>query len=104
MYFLKYKEQDLPVIVDFAVIKNVCSKLNLKLSDFESTINNPEQTELIAFEGLKRGHKLEGVEFNLTEPDVENILSENYGTFLQIFSECVLKMFTPQGQSGNKKK
>lgn len=103
MHFLNYKDKSLPLIVDFAVIKNVCSKLGIKLSEIEAVVDNPEQTQTLVFEALKRGHKLEGSELSISEQEVEDILSENYGTFLKIFSECVLKMFTPQA-SDNKKK
>ena len=103
MYFLKYRKASLPIIIDFAVIKNVCAKLNIKLSDFERTIDNPEQTEVICYEGLKRGHRLEQKELTITEQEVEDVLSDNYGMFLKIFSECVLKMFTVPTEDNKKK-
>ncbi len=95
MHYIKYKEQDLPVTVDFAVIKTICAKLNLKLSQFEQIVDSPEQTEKLFFEGLKRGHKLEGKEMLIAEKDVEDILSASYADFLQIFNKSVLEMFTP---------
>src|SRR5579864_8168795 len=94
MYYIDFKGQQLPVIIDFAVIKTVCNKLNLKMSDFEQIVNSPANTEIIFFESLKRGHKLEGKELLFKESDCEDILSESYADFLKIFNECVVKMFT----------
>jgi hypothetical protein len=96
MHYINYKESQLPFCVDFKVIKNVCAKLQIKLTQFEQAIDNPEQTEIICFEGLKRGHSIDSKEFNLKETDVEEILSESYGQFLKAFSEDVLRMFTIQ--------
>jgi hypothetical protein len=95
MYYINYKNQELPCIVDFVVIKNVCNKLNLKIGEIEQIINSPANTEIIFFEGLNRGHKLEGKELLLKESDCEDILSENYADFLDVFNQCVLKMFVP---------
>ena len=98
MHFVKYKDQDLPVQIDFSVIKAVCSRLNIQLSNFEQVVNNPEQFETVVFEALKRGHKLDGKEFKLTAPEVEEILNECFADFLQVFTECVLKIFTPNSK------
>jgi len=97
MNYIKYNNQELPIAVDFAVIKNTSAKLKINLQEFEQAINDMEKTEVIAFEALKRGHKLDGKEFRITESDVEDILSQesNYADFLNIFSQSVLKMFTP---------
>lgn len=94
MHYLYYKDQELPIQIDFAVIKVVCSKLGLKLSQFEQAIDNPEQTEVVVLEALKRGHKLEGKTFEYKDSEIEDILSVNYGEFLKVFSECVLAMFS----------
>ncbi|SKC53478.1 hypothetical protein [Ohtaekwangia koreensis] len=97
MHYIKFKEQELPIAIDFAVIKNTSAKLKITLQEFETAINDMEKTEVIAFEALKRGHKLENIPFNIKETDVEDILSEeqNYANFLHIFTQSVLKMFTP---------
>jgi hypothetical protein len=97
MQYLKFNNQELPVVIDFSVIKNTSSKLKLSLQEFESAISDMEKTEVIAFEAFRRGHKLENIPFNLKETDVEDILSyeQNYADFLHIFSQSVLKMFTP---------
>jgi hypothetical protein len=97
MYYLKFDEKELPFTIDFAVVKNVCAKHNMKLSEIEKSIENPELTASVVFEGLKRGHKLEGKEFSFSESQIDEVLSfeNNYGDFFAIFSTCVLKMFTP---------
>lgn len=97
MHYIRFNEQELPVAIDFAVIKNTSAKLKLTLQEFEAAINDMEKTEVIAYESLKRGHKLENIPFNIKETDIEDILSQesNYADFLRIFSESVLKMFTP---------
>lgn len=97
MNYLKYNNQELPLAIDFAVIKNVSAKLDISLQEFDSAINDMAKTEVIAYEAFKRGHKLENIPFNIKETDIEDILSEgsNYADFLRIFSESVLKMFTP---------
>jgi hypothetical protein len=101
MHFIKYKDQELPLVIDFAVVKAVCARLNTTLTQFEQSINNPEQAQIIAFEALKRGHKLEGKEFNIKESEVEDILSQPSGLadFLIVYTEDVLKIFTPSNQS-----
>jgi hypothetical protein len=95
MHFIKYQEQDLPIAIDFAVIKNTCAKLQIGLSQFEQIINNPDQTQVVFFEALKRGAKIEGKAVDYTPEQVEDILSADcvYGSFLAAFSEDVLKMF-----------
>lgn len=95
MHFIKFNEQELPLTIDFSVVKNACSKLDVKLSGFESVIENPDQTLVVFGEALKRGHKLEGKPFEKTDEEIENILSSDgvYGSFLKAFGECVLKMF-----------
>jgi hypothetical protein len=94
MHYLNFKDQQFPLTIDFNVIKKICSRLQLKLTQFEQAIDNPEQTEVVAFEALKRGHSLENKEFTLKETDIEDILSEAYGQFLKAFTEDVLKMFS----------
>jgi hypothetical protein len=88
--------QDKPFVIDFAVIKSVCAKMQIDLSQFEKTIVNPDYTIVVVFEGLKRGAKLEGKPFDVTVDQIEELLNgENvYGDFLEAFNEDVLKMFT----------
>ncbi len=94
MHYIESKQQQLPIVIDFAVIKIICAKLNLKISDFEQIVNNPTNTEILFFEALKRGHKLEGKEILVKESECEDILSESYPEFLKIFNDDILKMFT----------
>lgn len=96
MHYLKYKDRELPLIVDFKVIKAVCAKLNLKLSQFEKAIDNPEDSEKVFIEALRRGHQLENIPYNIDDAEIEEILSSCYGTFLRCFTEDVLKMFAVQ--------
>lgn len=95
MHYLEYKNEQLPITIDFGVVKAIAAGSNIKLSEFERTIENPDLTSKVCFEGLKRGHKLEGKAFSITETDVDDILSyeNNYGLFMVIFGEDVLKMF-----------
>lgn len=95
MHYINYKEQELPVTIDFAVIKTVCSKLNITLSQFEKAIDNPEHLAVIFAEGLKRGHKLESKEFKYDDEQTLDIMCECVADFLLIFTQDVLKTFTP---------
>jgi hypothetical protein len=99
MHFIKYKEHEYPIQIDFSVIKAVCSRLGIRLLDFEQVVNDPSQCEVVAYESLKRGHKLDGKEFKLSQEDAEEMLSESFADFLQIFTLCVLKIFTPSDKS-----
>jgi len=102
MNYIKYKDQELPIAIDFAVIKTICNKLNMKLSDIENLIDSPASTEKLTFEALKRGAKLEGTEFSIKENEVEDILSETYGDFLQVFNKSVVQMFKPSAAEEKK--
>ncbi|HYG03017.1 MAG TPA: hypothetical protein VD927_11275 [Chryseosolibacter sp.] len=93
MNYIKYKEQELPCTIDFAVIKNVCAKGKLKLSDFESVLNDPTQIEVLFIEALKRGFKLEGKVFDISAEQAEDILAGSFADFLKIVSEDVLNVF-----------
>ena len=99
MYYINYTKDgvvnELPIMVDFATIKTITNKLNIKLSEFEKIVDDLSATEKLVFEALKRGHKLDGKELLIKESEVEDILSESYADFLQIFNKCVLQMFTP---------
>jgi len=94
MYYISFNEQQLPIQIDFACIKNVCNKLNLKISEIELIVNSPANTEVLCFEALKRGHKLDSKELLIKESECEDVLSESYADFLKIFNDSVLKMFT----------
>jgi len=98
MNYLKYKEKELPIKIDFGTIKNTSAKLNLKLSQFELVLDNLDYTSVLFFESLKRGFKLEGKVFDISEAEAEEILAENYADFLMIVSQEVLKVFTPKSK------
>ena len=91
-----------PFTIDFAVIKVICNKLNLKISEIEKVIDSPDNTLKFAFEAFKRGAKIEGSDFKLTESDVEELLNESYGDFIYAFNADVLKMFSPSKKEEKK--
>lgn len=51
--------------------------------------------EYLLFHGLKKGHKLEGKEFNLTMEDMEDILDEALFDFIKMIPK-----FFPQDEQG----
>lgn len=98
MYFLKYQDQQLPVWIDFFVVKTVCGKLNISLAEFDNVNSDVNNIEVVVYEALKRGHTLQGKSFNYPEFTVTDILSEgnNLGYFLYVvFVNCVVAMTTP---------
>jgi hypothetical protein len=88
---------DKPFVIDFAVVKAVCVKLNINLTEFEQVIQNPVHSVSLFYEGLKRGAKLEGKVLDLSVEQAEELLliDGGYADFLFAFNEDVLKMFTP---------
>lgn len=96
MNYLNYNGIDYPIVTDFSVIKNVCAKLNITLSQFEKVVDNPEHTVVVFYEALKRGNKLEGKPFEQDLQYAEDLLSHPgiYFQFLKAFSEDVLKIFS----------
>ena len=93
MNFIKYKEQDEPIVIDFAVVQIVCAKYNLTLLEFQLTGANPEHMATVCYEGLRRGAKKYGKEFVLTIDDVVEILTESLAEFAEVFLNSVTKMF-----------
>lgn len=105
MFYLHYNDKKLPLIIDYSVIKKECvtqgiSTLNdLNKLDLESF----DALERLCFAALKRGHKLEGLDFTITEEDVEEIFSTCHGDFITILAECSAKVFAPTGNLDSKK-
>jgi hypothetical protein len=104
MFYVKYKDSELPLIIDYLVIR----KFNLsngitKLSEMGNIdYDDLEKLEQLLFLSLERGHKIEGKPFELTNEDIQEIFSARGIMFFNdIIAECFPKFGT--GTEGPKK-
>lgn len=88
MFYLQFKGQDLPCVLDYSVIKRIAAKQNLsKLSDLSKLdFDDITMLESICYLALQRGHKIEEKEFSIQESDIEEIFSESLSAFLSILN------------------
>jgi hypothetical protein len=102
--YIEYDNKEIPVIIDFAVIKQFQMKHKIKLSNFEEVVNDLQLTEELVKLAIRRGCKLESIEDEYSK-NAEDILSDSYAEFLEIFNESVTKMFvTKKSREADKKK
>lgn len=102
MYYIEHKGKDLPLVIDFYVLKTICSKLKITLKDIESIILDLEAAEQLFHEALKRGFKIEGKVFDLSDSDLEEIVNESFPDFVKIFGECITNVFVPKKKDKKK--
>jgi len=98
MHFIQYQKKQLPIKIDFASITRTTNILKIDFHKYESVQRNGDHLLVAFIEALKRGHKLEGIPFELTEEECENILSESFGDFLAIFGEALFNFYLPTEQ------
>lgn len=98
MNYITYKDQELPVIVNYSALKQFQNKTKKSLDDIEDVINDLELFEQLFYYSLLAGSKLEGEICKITKDMCEDVLSfdDNYSEFIRIFSNDVLKLFKPK--------
>lgn len=102
MEFIKYKEKDYPFLADFKVLKIVCAKCNFSLYDLHTAMLYPDKFEIIAEESLKRGCERMNINYDLTNEDLNDILSTEYVKLAAIFDKQVRPIF--EGPQDSEKK
>lgn len=97
--YIKHNEEKLPILLNVGVFGKVSSKLNIKLSDLPSTIDNLECL-LLAFElSLKSGYNKEKKTYpDYSEDQIEEIFTDNINEFMVIYSLALMKCFAPKEQ------
>src|SRR5690606_23407176 len=104
--YLKYQNKELPLIIDYSVIKRIAIKQNITtLKDITNVdLESFEALEDLMFYSLQRGHKLENIEFTISPDDIEDIFSSCSGDFMKTVAEGMVSAFGPTGAISDKKK
>jgi hypothetical protein len=78
MHYIKSNNVNYPIIVDYLVVKSVCAKYpNVKFSQFIAVLDLMDELGFTFHESLKRGHKLEGIDYSKSvDESLELLASE----------------------------
>jgi hypothetical protein len=91
MEYLNYQDKQIPCSVDFSTIKQFQKLYNIKLSEFETVVENLDMTEKLCQIAIKRGCQREGIDD--MSAHAEDILCEANAEFLLIFNAALFKLF-----------
>lgn len=94
---IEYNGKTLPIKVDYSVLSKVCTKFNYKFQEFAYAVDVPEQLTYLFLQSLIKGHVNAKKTFEL-ESEVEDILSQNYVDFLELFNKDCLDIATKNSE------
>ena len=93
--YIKYKNKNVPCVVDYGTLKNFQRETGTKLSDLENTLQDLAQTEVLFKIAVHRGFDLQKKECDYSDEELEIIIGDVYTQFLEIFTNGLFKIFSP---------
>lgn len=79
--FITYQKKKYPIKIGYYVLKMLKVETKKNLEDIGGDI---EIYETLLFYALKQGAKIEGVDFNFTKEDMEQVLDECFFDFVEL--------------------
>lgn len=95
MNYIKFKDKQLPIVVNFSALKKFQKQTKTPYNDIETIINDLDLiTEMFWF-ALESGCYIDKITTPISKDEIDDVLNDSFGEFIKIYMEDVVKIFAP---------